>query len=194
MIIWIIGFWILVFLLYWASQKETNYHHIQKDYRDPFTISDDWKIEYMRNIENKEIENTYSRLTTLEKYKNNMNSERILMKEEEIECSRKIQDGDKLALERLVLSNIRNVIEAVESINKHGLHPDLIEIGNKGLIEAAELYNGKIQFRKFADKFIRGNIQNEINLNNEEYTRPYIDPDLRPKHRVCLTCMNRNRN
>ena len=37
--------------------------------------------------------------------------------------------------------NIRNVIEAVESINKHGLHPDLIEIGNKGLIEAAELYN-----------------------------------------------------
>lgn len=58
-----------------------------KKTRDPFTISDDGKIEYMRNIENKEIENTYSRLTTLEKYKNNMNSERILMKEEEIECS-----------------------------------------------------------------------------------------------------------
>ena len=56
MIIWIIGFWILVFLLYWVSQKETNYHHIQKDYRDPFTISDDGKIEYMRNIENKEID------------------------------------------------------------------------------------------------------------------------------------------
>ena len=194
MIIWIIGFWILVFLLYLASQKETNYYHIQKDYRDPFTISDDGKIEYMRNIENKEIENTYSRLTTLEKYKNNMNSERILMKEEEIECSRKIQEGDKLALERLVLSNIRNVIEAVESINKHGLHPDLIEIGNKGLIEAAELYNGKIRFRKFADKFIRGNIQNEINLNNEGYKHPYADPDLRPKQRICITCMNRNQN
>jgi hypothetical protein len=74
-------YWVLVFLLYWASQKETNYYHIQKYYRDPFTISDDGKIEYMRNIENKEIENTYSRLTTLEKYKNNMNSERILMRE-----------------------------------------------------------------------------------------------------------------
>ena len=157
-------------------------------------MNNDWKIEYMRNIGNKEIVNTYSRLTTLEKYKNNMNSERILMKEEEIECSRKIQDGDKLALERLVLSNIRNVIEAVESINKHGLHPDLIEIGNQGLIEAAELYNGKIRFRKFADKFIRENIQNEINLNNAAYKHPYADPDLRPKQRICITCMNRNKN
>ena len=54
MIIWIIGFWILVFLIYWASQKETNDHHIQKHYKD--LMNDDWKIAYMRNIENKEID------------------------------------------------------------------------------------------------------------------------------------------
>ena len=54
MIIWIIAFWILVFLIYWESQKETHYHHIQKHHKD--LMNDDWKIEYMRNIENKEID------------------------------------------------------------------------------------------------------------------------------------------
>jgi hypothetical protein len=54
MIILIITFLILVFLIYWTSKKATKYHHIQKHYKD--LMNDDWKIEYMRNIENKEID------------------------------------------------------------------------------------------------------------------------------------------
>ena len=57
MIILILSFWILVFLIYWESKKETHYHHIQKHHKD--LMNDDWKIEYMRNIEKGKTENYY---------------------------------------------------------------------------------------------------------------------------------------
>ena len=51
MIIWIIAFWIFVFLIYWLSKKEAHYNRMIKQYK--YLMSDDWKIEYMRNIEKK---------------------------------------------------------------------------------------------------------------------------------------------
>ena len=41
-------------------------------------------------------------------------------------------------------------------------------------------------------KFILENIQNEIKINNKKYKHPYVDADLKPKQRICITCMNRN--
>ena len=54
MIIWIIAFWVFVFLIYWLSKKEAHYNRMIKHYKD--LMRDDWKIEYMRNIENKDID------------------------------------------------------------------------------------------------------------------------------------------
>ena len=53
MIIWIIAFWVFVFLIYWLSKKEAQYNQIVKHYEN--LMSNDWKLEYMRNKENKEI-------------------------------------------------------------------------------------------------------------------------------------------
>jgi len=52
MIIWIIVFLTLVFLISWKLQKDTI--KTEKQYKD--LMKDDWKIEYMWNIENKKID------------------------------------------------------------------------------------------------------------------------------------------
>ena len=54
MIILIIAFGIWVFLIYWLSKKEAHYNRIVEHYK--YLMNDDWKIEYMRNISNKEID------------------------------------------------------------------------------------------------------------------------------------------
>ena len=50
MIIWLITLCILFFFFYWTSKKATKHHQHYEN-----LMNDDWKIEYMRNIENKEI-------------------------------------------------------------------------------------------------------------------------------------------
>ena len=57
MIIWIIAFWIFVFLIYWLSKKEAHYNRMIKQYK--YLMNNDWKVEYMRNIEKKKTENNF---------------------------------------------------------------------------------------------------------------------------------------
>ena len=54
MIILIIGFAMWFFLMYWLSKKEAHYNRIVENYKN--LMNNDWKIEYMRNIENKEVD------------------------------------------------------------------------------------------------------------------------------------------
>mgnify|MGYP001117783467 CR=1 FL=1 len=74
-----------------------------------------------------------------------------------------------------------------ESLPKECTSFDLIE----DALEDGGFYYKNI--KRNSEKFIRENIENEIQTNNVEYKHPYIDPDSRPKHRICLTCMNRNK-
>lgn len=200
MIIWIIAFWVFVFLIYWLSKKEAHYNRMIKHYK--YLMSDDWKIEYMRNIEKGKTENYYNyqkrqekkqEKSSLDKYLQEIERVDLLTKEEEVELAQKIKEGDKISLEKLTQANLRFVVSISKEYQNQGLSlPDLINEGNLGLIKAVKVYTGKIRLGKFAEKFIRENIQNEIQTNNVEYKHPYIDPDSRPKHRVCLTCMNRD--
>jgi DNA-directed RNA polymerase sigma subunit (sigma70/sigma32) len=195
MIIWLITLCILFFFFYWTSKKTTKHHQHYKN-----LMSDDWKIEYMRNIENKETKNHYRDLKkdrnkenpSLDKYLQEIAKIDLITHEEEVELSKKIKEGDKIALERLTQANLRFVVSISKQYQNQGLSlPDLINEGNLGLIKAAKVYTGKVRLGKFAEKFIRENIQNEIQTNNVEYKHPYIDPDSRPKHKICLTIMNR---
>ena len=199
MIIWLITLCILFFFFYWTSKKATKHHQHYEN-----LMNDDWKIEYMRNIEKGKTENYYNyqkrqekkqEKSSLDKYLQEIERVDLLTKEEEVELSQKIKEGDKISLEKLTQANLRFVVSISKEYQNQGLSlPDLINEGNLGLIKAAKVYTGKVRLGKFADKFIRENIQNEIKLNNKEYNQSYIDPDLIPKQRVCLTCMNRNQN
>lgn len=89
----------------------------------------------------------------------------MISSEEEIELSKKIQNGDKLAESKLIKANLRFVISVAKQYQNKGLDlVDLIQEGNLGLIEGARRYNPDkgIKFISYAVWWIRQSILKAI--------------------------------
>jgi RNA polymerase primary sigma factor len=66
----------------------------------------------------------------------------MITTEEEVELSIRIRNGDQLALEKLVLANLRFVISVAKQYQNQGLSfADLINEGNLGLVRAATRFD-----------------------------------------------------
>ena len=102
---------------------------------------------------------------SLEKYLQEISREPLLSAEEEVELSKKIHEGDRKALDRLVRANLRFVVTVANQYKDQGLSlPDLINEGNVGLIKAAEKFDEKrgLKFISYAVWWIRERILHAI--------------------------------
>ena len=73
---------------------------------------------------------------SLDLYLHDIKKESLLTTEEEITLTRKIKEGDKMAFEKLIRSNLRFVVSVAKQYQHQGLPlPDLINEGNLGLID-----------------------------------------------------------
>jgi RNA polymerase primary sigma factor len=97
----------------------------------------------------------------------------ILPLEEEEELSRRIQNGDDLALEKLVKHNLRFVVSVIKGTPEwhHGSVPleDLLAMGNEALLKAGKRWVPKnnARFATFAKNFIIKDVRRGIdNLGN----------------------------
>ena len=80
--------------------------------------------------------------TALKSYLKDVNRYPLLTPEQEKELGKRIKDGDKEALNKLVTSNLRFVISVAKQYQGQGIDLiDLIQYGNEGLIEAASKYD-----------------------------------------------------
>jgi RNA polymerase primary sigma factor len=82
----------------------------------------------------------------------------LLTADEERELGRRVQLGDKAALQKLTESNLRFVIKIAKKYRKSGLpFLDLINEGNMGLMEAARRFdpNRGVRFTSYAVWWIR---------------------------------------
>ena len=74
----------------------------------------------------------------LERYLQDISKEEMVSTDEEVELAKRIRQGDKNALERLMKANLRFVVSVAKQYQGQGLElTDLINEGNVGLINAA---------------------------------------------------------
>ena len=105
---------------------------------------------------------------SLGKYLQEISKIDLLTAEEEAELSRKIRQGDKRALDKLVKANLRFVVSVAKQFQGQGLPLiDLINEGNIGLIRAAEKYDETrgFKFISFAVWWIRQTILEGLALH-----------------------------
>ena len=105
------------------------------------------------------------RTQTLDKYLHAIGREPLLTVDEEVELARRIKQGDKSALDRLVRSNLRFVVSVAKQYHNQGVElTDLISEGNLGLVKAAEKFDETrgFKFISYAVWWIRQAIQQAI--------------------------------
>lgn len=96
----------------------------------------------------------------------------LLSREQEIEVGNKAKAGDKQAINKLVESNLRFVVQVAhqyKSYTKSGKITllDIVQAGNEGLLKAAQKYDPDTgnRFVTYAVWWIRANIQKQV-INN----------------------------
>src|SRR3989304_6682926 len=79
---------------------------------------------------------------TLGSYLQKIGKIRLLDRDEEIKLARRVKNGDKKALKKLVEANLRFVVNIASKFRGCGLNIlDIIDEGNIGLIQAAKRFN-----------------------------------------------------
>jgi RNA polymerase primary sigma factor len=104
------------------------------------------------------------------RYFQDINKYSLITAEEEVSLSIRIRNGDTVALEKLVVANLRFVVSVAKQYQNQGLSfPDLINQGNLGLVKAAQKFDETrgFKFISYAVWWIRQSIMEAIS----EHTR-----------------------
>lgn len=104
------------------------------------------------------------------RYFQDINKYSLITAEEEVSLSVRIRAGDTIALEKLVVANLRFVVSVAKQYQNQGLSfPDLINQGNLGLVKAATKFDETrgFKFISYAVWWIRQSIMEAIS----EHTR-----------------------
>jgi len=98
---------------------------------------------------------------SLDKYLHDIGKAELITAEEEVELARRIKQNDQVALEKLVVANLRFVVSVSKQYQNQGLSlADLINEGNLGLIKAAKRFDETrgFKFISYAVWWIRQSI------------------------------------
>ncbi|HEY4024990.1 MAG TPA: sigma-70 family RNA polymerase sigma factor [Candidatus Dormibacteraeota bacterium] len=99
----------------------------------------------------------------------------LLTAEEEVELARRIEQGDRAARDRMVISNLRLVISVARRYQGMGLSLlDLIQEGVLGLIRAVDKYDWRrgFKFSTYATWWVRQGIQRALASKTREIRIP----------------------
>lgn len=112
----------------------------------------------------------------------------LLSAEEEVEIAKRVKEGDELAKELLITSNLRLVVSIAKKYRDNGVpFQDLIQEGNIGLIRAVELfdYTKNFRFSTFATWWIKQAVSRAVTNQGRAIRIPvHRDEQIRKMKRV----------
>ncbi len=118
---------------------------------------------------------------TLKAYFRQIQRSALLSFDEELELSRKIQNGDELARQKLIEANLRLVVKISKSYVTSDVNfLDVIQEGNLGLIKAAEKYDHKknVRFSTYAAWWIKQSIVRALSKKRRTIRLPHRKEEL----------------
>ena len=113
----------------------------------------------------------YEKLVEIDSYFDDIKRYKHLTKAEERELAERIKQGDEKALNKLVTSNLKFVVNIAKVYRKSGVpFSDLISEGNVGLMKAAKKFDGtkNIRFISYAVWWVKNSIQECIEEYHQE--------------------------
>lgn len=120
----------------------------------------------------------YEHLDEIDVYFDEIKKYKPLSRKKEKILSDRIKNGDEEALNELVHSNLKFVVNIAKMYRKSGVpFSDLISEGNIGLIKAAQKFDGNrnIKFISYAVWWIKNSIQECIDNYNKENCEVNVD-------------------
>lgn len=118
---------------------------------------------------------------TLKAYFRQIQRSALLSFDEELKLSRKIQNGDELARQKLIEANLRLVVKISKSYVTSDVNfLDVIQEGNLGLIKAAEKYDHKknVRFSTYAAWWIKQSIVRALSKKRRTIRLPHRKEEL----------------
>jgi RNA polymerase sigma factor (sigma-70 family) len=115
---------------------------------------------------------------TIDVYLKSISRIPLLSSKEEKELVRKAKEGDKKALDKLIISNLRFVVSIANQYRGHGVpFADLVAAGNLGLVEASKRFDlsRDTKFITYAVWWIKQSISNTIHDFANKNTIPVYD-------------------
>lgn len=99
----------------------------------------------------------------------------LLTREEEVELSKKIEEGDPRARQKLIECNLRLAVSIAKKYQNFGCDlPDLIQESNIGLMKAVEKFDWRRGFRfsTYATWWIRQSVRRHVTANSSTIRIP----------------------
>ena len=142
--------------------EEIDDENIEPDIEELEEIEEEIKIDEVTNLD---VPDTVNIDDPVRLYLKEIGKIPLLTAEEEIECAKKMMDGDEKAKKKLSEANLRLVVSiAKKYVGRGMLFLDLIQEGNLGLIKAVEKFDYRkgYKFSTYATWWIRQAITRAI--------------------------------
>ena len=142
--------------------EEIEDDNVEPDVEELEEIEEEIKIEEVTNLD---VPDSVNIDDPVRLYLKEIGKIPLLSAEEEIECAKKMMDGDEKARKKLSEANLRLVVSiAKKYVGRGMLFLDLIQEGNLGLIKAVEKfdYRNGYKFSTYATWWIRQAITRAI--------------------------------
>ena len=111
----------------------------------------------------------------LGRYFSQVGKTKLLTREEEVELSKKIEQGDKRARDRMIEANLRLAISIAKKYSKNGANmEDLIQESSMGLIKAVDRFDWRrgFKFSTYACWWIKQSVRQYVSSSTSSVRMP----------------------